>query len=345
MLKTKQISVPGYEKVVMATDEASKLHAVIAVHSTALGPALGGIRMFLYASEKKALEDALKLAKAMTYKAAISDLNLGGGKAVVMGNPNWDKSRNLFLALGEFIHQLGGIYIAAEDSGIKTEDLDILSEKTSYVTGTTCLKNGSGDPSPATAWGILVGIQTCCQEVLGSSNLRNLTVAIQGIGQVGWALAKRLEAVGARLIVSDISEKRVKEAEKILKVKVVSPQEIHSVKADVFSPCALGGVLNSKTIGEIQAKIVAGGANNQFEDETKDSIRLSKRGILHAPDYVINAGGLIQLYVKEILKKEDITPWIKGIDKTLSKIFRLSKERKQPPLLIAHELAEEKIRK
>lgn len=344
MLKLKILKIRGYEKVAVAEDNASGLRAVIAVHSTALGPSLGGVRMFPYPAPYAALEDALRLSKAMTYKAAISNLNLGGGKAVVTGDPARDKTRELFLSLGEFIQKLKGAYIAAEDSGICSDDLDIVSEKTRHVTGTKRLKFGSGDPSPATALGIFTGIRACLREVSGSGSLNGVTVAIQGVGQVGFGLAKLLKKAKARLIVSDVSEARMYQVADFLGAKTVAPSQIHAVKADVFAPCALGGVLNSATIPQIRGRIVAGGANNQFKNEERHARQLLKRGILHAPDYVINAGGLIQLYVKEILKKRDITPWIAGIDETLVKIFSLSKEAKQPPLFIAHRLAEQKIK-
>ena len=344
MLKIKPLRISGYEKVAVAEDASSGLRAVIAVHNTALGPSLGGVRMFPYPSPAAALKDALRLSKAMTYKAAISNLKLGGGKAVVIGDPGHDKTRKLFLSLGEFIQTLKGAYLAAEDSGICSDDLDIVSERTSYVTGTKRLKFGSGDPSPATALGIFTGIRTCLKEISGSSSLNGVTVAIQGVGHVGFGLAKLLKKAKAHLIVSDISETRLYQAADFLDAKTASPSKIHAVKADVFAPCALGGILNAATIPQIRARMVAGGANNQFESEERHARQLLKRGILHAPDYVINAGGLIQLYVKEILKKRDITPWIEGIDETLVKIFSLSKEAKQPPLLIAHKLAEQKIK-
>ena len=343
MLKLKILKIKGYEKVVAAEDASSGLRAVIAVHSTALGPSLGGVRMFPYLSSAAALKDAVLLSKAMTYKAAISNLKLGGGKAVVMGHPSRDKTRELFLSLGEFIHRLKGVYIAAEDSGICSDDLDIVSEKTPYVTGTKRLKFGSGDPSPATALGIFTGMRACLKEISGSGSLSGVTVAVQGVGQVGFGLAKLLKKAKARLIISDVSEARLYQAADFLDAKITAPAKIHAVKADIFAPCALGGVLNSATIPQIRARMVAGGANNQFVDEAKHASQLFKRGVLHAPDYVINAGGLIQLYVKEILKKRDITPWIEGIDKTLAKIFRLSREEKRPPLFIARELAAEKI--
>ena len=343
-MKIETLKIPGYKKVVAVKDKASDLHAFIAVHSTVLGPSLGGVRMFPYSSERKALEDALRLAKAMTYKASISGLNLGGGKAVIIGDPQKNKSRKMFLALGELIGSLGGIYLAAEDSGIKPEDLDIVSERTCYLTGTTH-EHGSGDPSPATAAGILKGIQACLIEKTGNDQIKDRTVAIQGVGQVGFNLAKLLQKAGAKLILTDVCEERLCQAAKLLNAGIVAPAEIHRLQVDIFAPCALGGVLNAKTIPQIKAPIVAGGANNQFQDEKKHAPLLFKKGILHAPDYVINAGGLIQLYVKEILKKDDITPWIDRIGETMGKIFSISKKKGIPPLLVAHQIAEERIKK
>jgi leucine dehydrogenase len=339
VLSLTALKIKGYEKVVMARDPAAKFRAVIAVHNTFRGPSLGGVRMFPYRSEAKAIQDAVRLSKAMSYKAAVSGLKLGGGKAVLIGNPAKDKTRELFLALGDFIERLKGIYIAAEDSGIAPEDLDIMAERTRHVTGASIRLGGSGDPSPGTARGILKGIQTCLSEVYGRPGLKGTTVALQGVGQVGLELAKLLDRKGARLIIADLSAERLRRARKLFSFREAAPGEIHRVPADVFSPCGLGGVLHPKTIRELRAKIVAGGANNQFIDEQRDARLLFRRGILHAPDYVINAGGLIQLYVRELLKKKDITPWIERIDATLRKIFTLSRREKLPPLWIAHRLA------
>jgi leucine dehydrogenase len=345
MLKLKQIRAAGYEKVVIGEDLAARLHAIIAVHSTALGPSLGGVRMWPYPSEKTALQDALRLAQAMTFKAAISGLKLGGGKAVVVGDPRRDKSRALFLALGKMIARLHGIYIAAEDSGIEPRDLDTVAEKTKHVTGTSPSRGGSGDPSPATAKGILIGIEAASRAAFGSTKLEGMTVAIQGLGQVGLALAKLLARRGVRLIASDVSQEKIRRARKILRFKIVSPSVIHKVPAEIFSPCALGGVLHPASIREIRARIVAGGANNQFASERRDSAVLHRRGILHAPDYVINAGGLIQLYVKEILKEANVTPWLERIGETLAAIFLESQTRNLAPLAVADRMTRQKIRR
>lgn len=345
MLKIKEIGAKGYEKVIVGKDSAAGLHAVIAVHNTVLGPGLGGIRMQPYRSEKEALADALRLSKAMTYKAAISHLAIGGGKAVVIGNPQKPKSRKMLLALGDMIESLGGRYLAAEDVGFYCKDLDVIAQRTKHLTGASPSMGGSGDCSPSTSKGIIVGIQTAVQERFKTVNLTGIRIAIQGIGKVGWPLLEFFHSLHAEIFVSDIDPEKCREAQKRFGVKIIPPPQIHKIEAEVFSPCALGGGLNPKTIPELGAKIVAGGANNQFLDEKKGPSALMKREILHAPDFVINAGGIIHLFVKEILKKEDLTPWLLKIGGTLREIFRLSRLEGTAPLPIAVRLAEERIRR
>jgi len=344
MLKIEELDIKGYERVIGVRDTASGLKAFIAVHSTVLGPSLGGIRMFPFTSQKRALEDSLRLSKAMSYKAAMAGLSLGGGKAVINADPAKAKSKALFQALGDAIEYLQGAYIAAEDSGISPQDLNVVSQRTKHVTGTSASKGGSDDPSPATARGVITGMQSAAKFIWKKPSLRDKTIAIQGTGQVGTYLAQLLHKEGAHLLLSDINEARARRLARRLNGEFVSPNLIHQMDCDIYAPCALGGALNSKTIPQIRACIIAGGANNQFAEEQRDSVALMHRGILHAPDYIINAGGLIQLYVQDILQKRSINPWIKQIGVNLDTIFQKSLRLKTPPIQIANALAKALVR-
>ncbi len=343
MLQVEALKIKGFESVVVGRDSSSNLHAIIAVHSTKLGPSLGGIRMWPYTNEKEALQDVLRLAAAMTKKSAISGLQMGGGKAVIIGDPGTDKTRLLLRSMGEFIDSLHGKYIAAKDSGILPEDLDIVAETTNHVTGTTDKHGGSGDPSLATAKGILAGMQAACKFVLGANNLQDRVVAIQGVGQVGWNLGNLLTQQGAKLFVADLQPLRVKQVERSWKATGVPLSKIHQIQADIFAPCALGGILNAHTIPQLRAKIVAGGANNQFLDEEQDPYCLMKRNICHVPDYILNAGGLIHLYVKEILHQRRLAPWISNIGRTVEQVLSASCEKQLPPLIMADQMAKQKL--
>ena len=341
MIKTKHLKVKGFETVVVGKDPSTHFHAVIAVHSTRLGPSLGGIRMWPYNNEKEALRDVLRLAEAMSKKAAISGLEIGGGKAVIIGDPAKDKTRSLLLSMGRLIDSLKGKYVAAKDSGILPEDLDVVAEQTSHVTGTT---ERSGDPSLSTAKGVLAGMKAACQLVYGTQNLSGRAVAIQGVGHVGWNLGNLLFKLGAKLVVADLYPDRAIRAQKSWKASVVPLSKIHRVPADIFAPCALGGVLNAKTISQLGARIVAGGANNQFLDEEHDPYRVMERNIVHVPDYVLNAGGLIQLVVREILHQRRLAPWIRNIQQTVHQVLTASVRDRLPPLIIANRMASERIR-
>lgn len=343
MLQVTPLKIKGFEIVVVGRDVSSKLHAIIAVHSSKLGPALGGIRMCPYPGEKEALQDVLRLAAAMTKKAAISGLPMGGGKAVIIGDPGTDKTRSLFRSMGEFIDALHGQYIAAKDSGILPDDLDIVAEKTRHVTGTTRKHGGSGDPSLATAKGIFEGMQSACKFVWGTKTLKDRVVAIQGVGQVGWNLGNLLTQQGAKLLVADLEPSRVKRVERTWKATGVPLSEIHQIPADIFAPCALGGILNADTIPQLRAKIVAGGANNQFGDEEHDPYRLMKRNILHVPDYIVNAGGLIHLYVNEMLHQRRLAPWISKLGQTVHQVLSASVQEQRPPLIVANQMALERL--
>jgi len=343
MLKTQHLKIKGFETVVVGKDPSAHFHAIIAVHSTRLGPSLGGIRMWPYKNEKEALRDVLRLAQAMSKKAAISDLQIGGGKAVIIGNPGTEKTRSVLLLMGMLIDSLKGKYIAAKDSGIVPEDLNVVAEKTCHVTGTTGKNGGSGDSSLSTAKGVLGGMQAACQVVFGSQNLKNRVVAIQGVGHVGWYVGNLLVKHGAKLIVADLQPERATRAQRYWNATVVPLSRIHRVPADIFVPCALGGILNAKTIPQIRARIVAGGANNQFLDEERDPYLLMRRNILHVPDYVLNAGGLIQLVVREVLHQRRVAPWIGNIQRTVQQVLTASVRDRLPPLIVANRMALEKI--
>lgn len=283
-----------YEQLVFCHDKATGLRAIIAIHDTTLGPALGGCRMWPYATEEEAVVDALRLARGMTYKAAASGLDLGGGKSVIIGDPRRDKSEELFRSLGRYLETLGGRYIVAEDVGTSTEDMEHIRVETSHVVGVDVTHGGSGDPSPFTALGVLQGMRACVEKVFGDASLEGRIVAVQGLGHVGYQLCRLLDREGARLIVTDIRPEVVERAAREFGAKVVEPDEILSIPCDVFAPCALGPVVNDETLPGFRCAIIAGSANNILQD-ARHGAALVERGILYAPDYIINAGGLINV--------------------------------------------------
>lgn len=288
----------GHEQVVFCHDANVGLRAIIAIHNTTLGPALGGCRMWTYESQDAAVIDALRLSQGMTYKAAVSGLNLGGGKTVVMGDPAKDKSEGLFRSLGRFIESLNGRYITAEDVGTDVNDMEYVFNETSHVVGVAKVHGGSGDPSPFTAYGCYRGIEACVERRLPSRKLGQLTIALQGMGHVGIHLAKSLADAGCALYITDIRDEPCQEfAAKHKNVTVVRPDEIYGVRCDIFCPCALGAVINPQTVEQLKCSIVAGAANNQLETTEMASV-LRKRNILYATDYAINAGGLMNVSIE-----------------------------------------------
>ncbi len=284
----------GHEQVVFGNDPDSGLRCIIAVHSTALGPSLGGTRFYPYASEEEALVDVLRLSRAMTYKAACAGLDLGGGKAVIIGDPATMKTEALLRAYGRMVASLGGRYVTACDVGTYPEDMAIIARETRWVTGGRVEEGGSGDSAPMTAYGTYVGIRACAQRVWGTPDLSGRHIAVQGIGKVGRALIEHLAADGARLTVADVNESAVEWAADAASADVVPVEKIHAVDADIFSPNALGGVINDQTIPELQCSVVAGAANNQLLNP-EHGAALADAGILYAPDFVINSGGLIHV--------------------------------------------------
>jgi leucine dehydrogenase len=330
----------GHEQLVLCQDSASSYRGIIAVHSTVLGPALGGTRFWSYASDDEAIVDALRLARGMTYKNAVAGLNLGGGKSVIIGDNKTADREMIFRAHGRFVESLGGRYITAEDVGTSTADMDYVHMETDYVSG---LAGRSGDPSPVTAHGVFRAVQASAKERWGSDDLTNKVVAIQGCGHVGYYLAKALHEAGAKLIVTDIDAERVKRVVNEFGARAVGADEIYGVQADIFAPCALGAIINDKTIPMLKVEIVAGAANNQLLEE-RHGDELESRNIAYAPDYVANAGGVINVYgelagwtsARSFRKADEIYD-------TILKVFAIAKTQKIPTYLAADRLAEQRI--
>ena len=332
----------GHEQVVLCHDPAAGYRGIIAIHSTILGPALGGTRFWNYASDDEAIVDALRLARGMTYKNAVAGLNLGGGKAVIIGD-NKTKDRELiFRAHGRFCESLGGRYITAEDVGTSTADMDYVHMETKNVSG---LAGRSGDPSPVTAHGVFRAIQASAKERWGQDDIADRTVAVQGCGHVGYFLAKELHEAGAKLVVTDIDAERVKRVTTEFGARAVAPEEIYGVKAEIFAPCALGAIVNDKTIPQLKCEIVAGAANNQLLEERHGNA-LEEKGILYAPDYVANAGGVINVY-SELAGWTSARAFRKAdeIYDTVLKVFSIAKQDKVPTYQAADRLAEQRIGK
>jgi leucine dehydrogenase len=330
----------GHEQIVLCSDPAVGYRGIIAIHDTTLGPALGGTRFWNYATEEEAIVDALRLAKGMTYKAAVTGLNLGGGKSVIIGDPRTKRREMIFRAHGRFVDSLKGRYITAEDVGTSVEDMDFVQMETKFVAG---LQGGSGDPSPITAYGTYQGIKACLKEKTGNDSVKGVRIAVQGVGHVGYYLCQFLAEEGAQLVVTDIDEERVRTVVKAFGAEPVKPDEIYSVDAPVFAPCALGAIINDKTLKVMKFRIIAGAANNQLEEE-RHGDELEKRGVLYAPDYVINAGGLINVYGELYRWSADRAKRKAGeIYDTLLQLFELSKREGLPTYKAADRLAEQRI--
>ena len=333
----------GHEQVVFCRDDATGLRAIIGIHNTVLGPALGGCRLYPYASEAEALRDVLRLSRGMTYKAAVAGLDLGGGKAVIIGDPSM-KSEGLFRSFGRFVDSLGGRYITAEDMNTTVDDMNFISRETEHVTGAADYQGGSGDPSPVTAWGTFQGIRACLEVVTGSPDVAGRTVAIQGLGAVGYYLAKYLHEGGARLLYSDISERKLARAVEEFGGAVLEDDAFFSAECDVIAPCAIGGVINARTIAQLRAPIIAGAANNQLEDEDRDGEALEEAGIVYAPDYVINAGGLINVYSELTgLPSEKAFSDASNIFNTVKLIINKARSQGITTTAASNQVAEERI--
>ena len=332
-----------HEAVAFFDDKDSGLRAVIAIHSTSLGPACGGTRMYPYVSSDAALTDALRLARGMSYKNAIADLPLGGGKAVIIGNPATDKSDAKFAAFAEAINTLGGRYVTAMDVGILPPDMPVIARGTKFIAGYDQPGKAGGNSGPATALGVFVGLKAAVKHRLGADTTRGLRVAIQGLGKVGMGLAKRLHAEGAKLIVADTNQAHVSEAVDTLGALAVTPDRIVTCECDVLSPNALGAILDDRSIPRLHAKVIAGGANNQLERDPHGAM-LRDLGILYAPDYVINGGGIIRVAAQiENWSDAEVERRVLGIADTLSAIFRRAAKNGEPTNVIADRMAVERI--
>jgi leucine dehydrogenase len=334
------ITSMGHEQLVVCSDPSSGYRGIIAVHDTTLGPALGGTRFWTYASDEAAVTDALRLSRGMTYKNAVAGLNLGGGKSVIIGDPKTAKRELIFRAHGRFVDSLGGRYITAEDVGTSPSDMDYVRMETDYVAG---LAGKSGDPSPVTAHGVFRAIQASAKKCWGTDDLHGKSVAIQGCGHVGQYLAKELHDAGATLVVSDIDKEKVKDVVDATGAKAVSADEIYSAEVDVFAPCALGGIVNDLTIPKLRAAIVCGGANNQLL-ESRHGDALAARGIAYTPDYVANAGGVINVY-GELAGWSTERAWRQADDiyGTVLGVYEIADADKIPTYEAADRLAEKRL--
>ena len=291
-----QMSFDNHEQIVFCNDKDTGLKAIIGIHNTVLGPALGGTRMWKYTNEWEALNDVLRLSRGMTFKSAITGLNLGGGKAVIIGDSKIDKTPEMIAKFGQYVDSLSGKYITAEDVGTTTADMDLIRQYTKSVTGVSIEKGGSGNPSPVTAYGVFMGMKAAAKYKFGTDNLSGKKVLVQGIGHVGETLVQYLVNEGAQVIISDINQVRMEEIGEKYGAKLFSGDDLYSADVDIYAPCALGATINDDTIHKIKAKVIAGAANNQLANENIHGALLQEKGILYAPDFLINAGGIINVY-------------------------------------------------
>ncbi|NLY73348.1 MAG: Glu/Leu/Phe/Val dehydrogenase [Tissierellia bacterium] len=329
-----------YEQLVFCQDKSTGLKAIICIHDTTLGPGLGGTRIWNYEEEEEAIVDVIRLARGMTLKNSAAGLNLGGGKAVIIGDPKEIKTEALFRTFGRYIEGLNGRYITAEDMNTTTQDMNWINAETDYVVG---LEGKSGDPSPVTAFGVFRGIQAACNEVYGSDELTDKVVAVQGVGAVGYTLCEHLHKAGAKLIVTDIFKENIQKAVDAFGATAVDPDEIYGVDCDIFAPCAMGAIINDFTIDKLKCKIVSGSANNQLA-ENKHGELLEEKGILYVPDFVINSGGVINVF-EEIqgYNEQRALGRASAIYDTCKRIFAMAREEKIPTYEAAERVAEDRI--
>lgn len=289
-----QITTMDHEQLVICQDQATGLKALIGIHNTVLGPALGGTRMWPYATEEEAITDVLRLSRGMTFKNSLAGLNLGGGKAVIIGDPKL-KSEAFLRRFGRFVESLGGRYVTAEDVNMKTSDMEYIAMETRHVTGLPQIKGGAGDPSPVTAFGVYMGMKAAAKKAFGSDSLAGKKIGVQGVGQVGKYLINYLVKEGAEILITDIFEDKLREIANSTGATVVDPNVIYDLPMDIYAPCALGATINDQTIDRLKCAVIAGGANNQLKDEAKHGKILMEKGIIYAPDFLINAGGVINV--------------------------------------------------
>ena len=339
-----QLSFDDHEQVVFCQDKDTGLKAIIGVHNTILGPALGGTRMYNYATEWDALNDVLRLSRGMTYKAAITGLNLGGGKAVIIGDPKKLKTPELMRRFGKFVHTLGGKYYTAEDVGMETSDMDTVREVTPYVTGISESKGGAGNPSPVTAYGVYMGMKAATKFTYGNEALKGKRIIVQGIGHVGEELVRLTAEEGAKVIISDINKERLAEVSKKYGVEIYRGDDLYAETADIYAPCALGATINDDTIPKLNVKIIAGAANNQLANESIHGPILQKKGIVYAPDFLINAGGIINVYAEiEGYGRDQIMTKTENIFDTTLDILNRAKAANITTNSAANAIAEDRI--
>ncbi len=333
-----------YEEIVFCQDKATGLKAIIAIHNTTLGPGLGGTRMYDYQNEQDAITDVLRLSRGMTYKAAISGLNLGGAKAVIIGDPRKLKSEAYMRKFGQFVENLNGKYITAEDIGTTTKDMEYINMSTDHVVGLPEIMGGGGDPSPVTAYGVYLGMKACAKEVFGNDNLSGKKVLVEGVGKVGGHLVEFLIKEGARVQVADVNKDALNEMVKKYDAGVVDLANVHEQDIDIYAPCALGATLNDTSIAKLKCSIVAGAANNQLADESIHGQMLMEKGILYAPDFLINAGGLINVYTElHGYNREIAMSRAENIYDVTQSIINLAKAENIPTYKAANKMAEQRI--
>lgn len=339
-----QMGLHNHEQVVFCNDNATGLKAIIAIHNTILGPALGGTRMWHYNNEMEALNDVLRLSRGMTYKSSVAGLNLGGGKAVIIGDAKKIKNEALLRRFGKFVNSLGGKYITAEDVAMTSRDMEIIRMETDHVSGLPENMGGSGDPSPVTAFGVYVSMKASAREVWGNDSLNGKKVLVQGIGHVGEVLVKHLTEEGAKVYINDISEERLKAVAAAYKAEVVSADKMFDLDIDVYAPCALGATVNDDTLSRLKCKIICGAANNQLADEKLHGEAVGRQGILYAPDFVVNAGGIINVFYElEGYNRSRAMAHAEKIYDTTWNLFQLAKKEGIPTYMAANRLGEQRL--
>lgn len=339
-----QLSFDDHEQIVFCNDKDTGLKAIIGIHNSVMGPALGGTRMYNYANEWEALNDVLRLSRGMTFKAAITGLNIGGGKAVIIGDAKTQKTPELMRKFGEFVHSLSGRYITAEDVGMETADMDIVRDVTPYVTGISESRGGAGNPSPVTAYGVYLGMKAAAKQQFGSDVLSGKKVLVQGIGHVGETLVDYLTKEGAIVTIADINEQKLNEVGTKYNAQIFRGEDLYSANVDIYAPCAMGATLNDNTVYKIKAKVIAGAANNQLADENVHGAILQERGILYAPDFLINAGGIINVYAELAhYDKAEIMRKTENIYNTTLEIFDFAITNNMTPHHAALTIAQNRI--
>ncbi|MDP1744526.1 MAG: Glu/Leu/Phe/Val dehydrogenase dimerization domain-containing protein [Bacteroidota bacterium] len=339
-----QMTLNNHEQVLFCNDNETGLKAIVAIHNTILGPSLGGTRMWTYKNEMEALTDALRLSRGMTYKSSVAGLNLGGGKAVIIGDSKTQKSEALMRRFGKFINSLAGKYITAEDVGISTKDMEYIKMETDFVTGLPENMGGSGDPSPVTAYGVYIAMKASAHEKWGNESLSGKKIVVQGIGHVGESLVHYLVKDGAKVFINDINETRLNAVAKETGAEVISAEMVYDMEMDIYAPCALGATVNTDTLNRLKCSIICGSANNQLADENIHGKMVIEKDILYAPDFVVNAGGIINVYYElEGYNRERALAHAEKIYQTTLNIFKVAKEQNIPTYMAANRLAEKRI--